>query len=177
MELIQYIFKCRLEILPGIIAQVVGAQHQVDAVVLPAAQALVDGNHTVRSGDDLFAHIGTVQTDRGQEGSLGDAGRVPEALHAGVSDEYGVGEIRVIHRRSRFFYNCGRIDLLGNPVRIRHDFFFLNGRTDDCACQSRQTRVGSGSVLERIRYVHCRHRAGTGTVCGDCRGTVCRAAV
>ena len=52
VELLQNTFKSRKEILPGIITQVVRAEHEIDPVILLAAQSLIDRDVAVRCSDD-----------------------------------------------------------------------------------------------------------------------------
>ena len=90
MELPDGFFKGRLELVPWIEAEVIGAKHQVDPLILPAAQSLVDRYIAVRRRYDLLVHVVDGEADAGQEGTLCDAGSIPEAFHSRVSDENGV---------------------------------------------------------------------------------------
>ena len=82
MELFQYSFKFREEVLPRIVAQIICSEHEIDPVILFAAQSLIDGNIAIRCGNDRLSHITGAQTDTCQECTLRDTGGVPEAFHS-----------------------------------------------------------------------------------------------
>ena len=79
-------------------------------------------------------NVRDVHAHTGQKGPLGDPGLIAKAFHTGVTDEYSVGEVRIVNRNGLFWYDGG-VDRNGLCLRLCHGrrfclhrglrFFFL----------------------------------------------------